>query len=464
MHNALVQFCALPALLLAADPHAAPPISLHPENPHYLIFRGKPTVLVGSTEHYGSVLNLDFNYRTYLDELKRDGLNLTRAFTGTYRETPGSFGITGNTLAPAGSRFCAPWARSGAPGYADGGSKFDLTKWDEAYFARLKDFIREAGKRGIVVELSLFSPMYDDSMWAVCPMNSRNNVNGIGAVGPHDPFTMRDTALQDVQDAFVRKVVTELREYDNLYYEICNEPYFGGVTLEWQTHIASIIDRTEAGLHTKHMVAQNFANQYAKVDRLIPGVSIANFHYAEPRAAGENLHLNAAMGDDETGFVGSADAPYRTEAWQFMLSGGAIYDNLDYSFTVGHEDGTAEINAPGGGGKALRTQLRVMKEFLTSFDIPKLTPSPAVVTAGVPADGAAYVLADPRHAYAIYLRGGSQATLTLDLPEGRYTGEWLSTLDGKVEKRERFTHGGGTRDLASPEYLAGDVALRLRRK
>ena len=36
------------------------------------------------------------------------------------------------------------------------------------------------------------------------------------------------------QEAFVRKVVTELNGFDNLYYEICNEPYFGGVTLEWQ--------------------------------------------------------------------------------------------------------------------------------------------------------------------------------------------------------------------------------------
>ena len=30
-------------------------------------------------------------------------------------------------------------------------------------------------------------------------------------------------------EAFVRKVVGELKEFDNLYYEICNEPYFGGV-------------------------------------------------------------------------------------------------------------------------------------------------------------------------------------------------------------------------------------------
>ena len=35
-------------------------LQLHPENPHYFLFRGKPTVLVASGEHYGAVLNQDW--------------------------------------------------------------------------------------------------------------------------------------------------------------------------------------------------------------------------------------------------------------------------------------------------------------------------------------------------------------------------------------------------------------------
>ena len=38
-------------------------LSLHPNNPHYLLFRGKPTVIITSSEHYGAVLNLDFDFR-----------------------------------------------------------------------------------------------------------------------------------------------------------------------------------------------------------------------------------------------------------------------------------------------------------------------------------------------------------------------------------------------------------------
>ena len=66
------------------------PLALHPDNPRYFLFRGKPTVLVTSGEHYGAVLNLDFDYVRYLDALAADGLNHTRMFSGAYREIPGT--------------------------------------------------------------------------------------------------------------------------------------------------------------------------------------------------------------------------------------------------------------------------------------------------------------------------------------------------------------------------------------
>ena len=37
----------------------------------------------------------------------------------------------------------------------------------------------------------------------------------------------------------MKKLVTELNEFDNLYFEVCNEPYFGGVTDDWQRRIAT---------------------------------------------------------------------------------------------------------------------------------------------------------------------------------------------------------------------------------
>src|SRR6058998_1349154 len=103
-------------------------LQLHPRNPHYFLFRGKPTVLITSGEHYGAVLNLDFNFVEYLAALKGDRLNLTRTFSGAYVEPVGTFNIASNTLAPLTGRFICPWARSTTPGYPNGGNKFDLSK------------------------------------------------------------------------------------------------------------------------------------------------------------------------------------------------------------------------------------------------------------------------------------------------------------------------------------------------
>src|SRR5256885_15765451 len=174
----LVLLMLLPAISQAEGA----PLALHPKNPHYFLFRGKPTALITSGEHYGAVLNLDFDYAKYLDTLAKDGLNLMRTFSGAYVEPHGAFNIASNTLAPGAGRFICPWARSDTPGYANGGNKFDLTKWDENYFKRLKDFVAQASKLGIVVEMNLFCPMYDESQWRLSPQNAINNANGIGEV------------------------------------------------------------------------------------------------------------------------------------------------------------------------------------------------------------------------------------------------------------------------------------------
>ena len=408
----------LPARLLAFAVLASPafavdlPLSLHPDNPHYFLFRGKPAVLVTSGEHYGAVLNLDFDFIPYLDELKARGFNLTRLFSGTYREVPGSFKIASNTLAPKPDRFCGPYARSDSPGAADGGAKFDLDRENPEYLPRLKSFLTEASKRGIVVEFVLFCPFYDEGLWAVNAWNPRNNINGSPDIPSKEVYTLKHPAMLERQAAFVRMVVTELNGFDNLYYEICNEPYFGGVTLDWQAAIAGEIAAAETSLPNRHLIAQNIANNSAKVEHPNPLVSIFNFHYARPpKTVGLNYALNKPIGDDETGFDGTGDLAYRSEAWLFLLAGGSAFSNLDYSFTPDHEDGSAKVVAPtpGGGGPAFRSQLAYLKRFVEGFDFVKMRPDDGVLLGGVPAKGSARALAERGRAYAIYVTGIMEA-------------------------------------------------------
>jgi len=467
------------ALALPAAPvlgAAAGPLALHPDNPHYFLFRGQPAVLVTSGEHYGAVLNRDFDYVKYVDALAKDGLNLTRTFVGSYVEPSGAFNIAQNTLAPATGRFICPWARSDTPGYANGGNKFDLTKWDDAYFARLKDFVKQAGKRGVVVEVNLFCPFYEETQWKLSPQNAANNVNGIGTVARTNVYTLdRHGGLLAVHEALARKLVTELNAFDNVYYEICNEPYFGGVTLEWQHHIADVIAAKEKSLANQHLISRNVANGSAKIDHPHPAISIFNFHYAyPPDAVGMNFALNKVIGDNETGFRGTNDLPYRAEAWHFMLAGGGLYNNLDYSFTVGHEDGTFVYPAkqPGGGNPAFRRQIGALKRFIESFDFLRMQPLPNAPT---PAPGFnTRVLVEPGRACAVYVSrslddkkppaapADQTVVVALDLPAGTYQVEWLNPVTGVKTKRPKIKHGGGYLRLDSPSFR-DDVALKAVR-
>jgi hypothetical protein len=467
------------ALLASSCSKNPVPISLHPENPHYFLFRGNPTILIGSTEHYGAVLNLDFDYITYLDELAAADLNVTRTFSGIYSEPEGAFGIAENTLAPAKERLICPWARSHEPGYANGGNKFDLNQWDTAYFSRLKDFIREAGKRNIVVELDLFSNFYDTLQWKLSPLYIQNNINQVGNLEDQkEILSMRHTDILAIQEQMVRKIVAGLKDMDNLYYEVCNEPYFGDTTAleEWEQHMTSVIADAEKDFSHRHLISQNIANGYSKVKNPHPEVSIFNFHYAKPPVTvGMNYGLNKVIGDNETGFNGISDVQYRTEAWDFIVAGGALFNNLDYSFTADHENGTFKVEKgqPGGGGIPLRSQFKILNQVLSEINFLKMKPNDSVLRYSFAKPATARALINEGNQYLIYInnkkavddssaRDEKSLAFSINLPKGDYAAKWINTLTGERIPFEIKQHEGGEFKLETPVFI-DDIALMIRK-
>ncbi len=474
----------------AGQPTTSAPIRLHPRNPHYFLFRGKAVALITSGEHYGAVMNEDFDFLKYLGTLKTEGMNYTRIFPGSYVEAPGkSFGIQRNDIAPAPGRLLAPWVRSSTSGYAGGGNKFDLDQWDPEYFKRLHEFLTAASQSGIVVEISLFSSQYGDMQWNLSAFNPANNVNGTAITDRKKINTLENGNILGYQERYVRKLVREAIGFDNVIFEIQNEPFSDrpvvervvnpylfppsrnqfpntievadDLSLAWQALVAQWITSEETSLLGKHIIAQNYCDFGLPVRALVPGVSMVNFHYAFPETVSANYGLGKAIAYDETGFLGRDDDGYRREAWNFMLSGGGAFDALDYSFTVGHEDGTdLEPNGPGGGSPALRRQLRVLREFLGKFTLADLSPDEHTVRR---ADGNyAHVLSNPGREYAMYFDGDGAAEVVLELPAGEYSGEWINPKTGETEGLERFRHPGGEKSLQAPAVKNG-IALRLVR-
>jgi hypothetical protein len=116
------------------------------------------------------------------------------------------------------------------------------------------------------------------------------------------------------------------------------------------------------------------------------------------------LAMPKIIGYDESGFAGRADATYRRQAWNFLLSGGGLFNSLDYRFTVGHENGDDVTNrVPGGGSLTLR---KVLSGFLHSFDLAKLQPDRDFVKASPPGV-VTRVLSALGEAYALYMEGRS---------------------------------------------------------
>ena len=479
-----------------AQTDVAQPIRLHPQNPHYFLYRGKTVALVTSAAHYGAVFNADFDYHKYLDTMQSEGMNYTRIFGGSYVEVPGkSFGILRNTLAPAPGRFIPPWPRSEVAGYAGGGNKFDLSKWDPAYFSRLRDFLAEANRHGIIVELTLFSSQYGDLQWNVSPFKRENNVNATDAIDWKTLNTLDNGTILPHQERYVRKLVREANPFPNVIFELANEPWsdrtkladvvnpylFTGrdqypnsvdlpddATMAWQERVAGWVTSEESSLPNKHLIAQNCCNFRYAVHDLLPGVSIVNFHYAYPEAATLNYGLGKALSYDETGFLGQSDDAYTRQAWNFMLSGGGVFDGLDYSFTVGHEDGTdTEPNGPGGGSPGLRRRLRILSGFLNSMPLVDLAPDFTTVkhAGGV----VTHTLSSTRGEYAIYLDGDGPTDLTLTLPPGDYSLYWLDVRTGatltptEIKNAAPLHHTGGDLVLKAPEFHNG-IALRVTRQ
>lgn len=459
------------------------PIRLHPDNPHYFIHKGQPMFLITVGEHYGAVINLDFDYIAYLDTLKEFGMNLTRLFSGIYIEN--EEGIPwmkyNNTLAPRLKRFLAPWKRSLYDGYSGGDCKFDLDQWDEEHFIRLKDFIEQAGKRDIFIEYVFFSQMYDEVKWGISPLNEKNNINGVGKCAWEQFTRLDEEELVRYQEKLVRKVVTELNQYDNIYYEICNEPNGDTIdTIRWHNRMIEVIVSEEGGLPKKHMIAVDY-DKPVFIANIHPAVSVHNVHYTwgdcwigamelldyfyeQPRAfaldetVGFPTHLNADEG--------------RVEAWEALVGGCSVYDHLSWAYTPDDAKGNTEEH------RSFLLQLKNLKNFMNRFDIAKMKADKSIIASGAYENIHIRALVEPGRQYAVYAHHGKRGMkyddsgyevvpgvhelkVGLWIPEGRYNVEWVKPQTGEILERDLVDHFSSIMQIKSPGYSV-DIALSIK--
>ena len=476
----------------------AQPIGICSGNPHYYFYKNKPIVLITSAEHYGGVVNKEFDYIRYFNMLRKYKLNYTRIYPGYLIEKPGLF-LKDNTLAPTKEGLIVPWIRSNVPGYINGGNKFDLSKWDKAFFQRLRDFVEEAGKRGIIVEICYFNAI-SDVCWPYSPLYKENNIQGTGTCHFKNAQTLKDTALARREADYVRKIVQEVNEYDNVIHEICDEPTVHGTPLElageWVRYMVDVIRKTEKNLPKKHLIAQQIVgplngpldfSEDKDVDVLVGQYAGVQFYgdgrakYYDAVQEGGILALDDKYGCNKPiefnetlyyplDYKVDSIADSRVEAWEFIVGGGAGFNQLNGRFTISHPDGNTPDNIQ------ILTSLRNLSDFINSFDFVNMKPDNNVVNTDSLNEFLYYrVISNPGNEYALYMHhsfleynayyvipGKYKTSLDLKIPEGTYLVEWIVPETGKVCKSETINNKRDSIKLVAPEYTI-DIAVRIKK-
>jgi hypothetical protein len=481
-------------------------VKIDPENPKYLLFRGKPLALISASEHYGSVINRPFDFEKYLDDAARHKMTVTRTFL-LYRELQSARNPS-SPCKPESPDFIAPWVRKGPGKALDGEPVYDLDTWNPEYFDRLHRFLDAASKRGIVVELTIFSNTYAGDIWALNPLRAENNLQHVGKVDWPDYLSLKDPELVNRQTRYARKIIEETSGYDNVYYEICNEPG-GGVSGHatpvdvdaWQDHMAQVMREEMHRLNRPHLLAGQQAFSYAANnsfpmdatfksadfdivnDHPLPNTQFAGkvfdmgdfmskelkladvqgfcrATFAQPRPVVLDEDNAASMYRDQAGWT-----IHRKRAWTALLSG-CQYDYIDFSITVGNETGTSASRA------AIRSWMQHLSEFMDSFDYVHAKLAPQWI-AHAPRDLVASGLSASAQDYVAYLADGRElddrtagspieGSVSLALPPGEYEVSLFSPVSGEYSPATEV-HGGEPVIVTIPPFRQ-DIVLRATRK
>ena len=493
------------------------PVRICPANPKVFEFRGRPLVLLTASEHYGAVMNRPFDFERYLAEAADKGMTLTRLFT-LFRELQTPINPY-STCKPESPDYVAPFERTG-PGWAqDGELKFDLDRPNPEFFDRLHRFLGLASDYGIVVEVVLLSNTYTPNVWALNPFNAENNINGLETIEWPQYMSQHHPRLFARQAAHVRAVVAAANPYDNVIFEICNEPSGGApghpanpsveVVNQWLSALIRVVRETEAALPNQHLIVGQEACHHSPFKQpldasfkaldydavnvhALPNIEYGGqtYHlgdfmskqlrlralrdfglaaYAEPKPLNQDEDNIASQYKDEEAWT-----IHRKRAWTTLLTGGH-YDVIDFSIINYCEAGTPASR------RGLRTWLKHLSGFIHSVDLLRARPLPGRLLAqpdkalgvlfGIEGEDYCLYLADERELPSA--RGLTAAEVDpgagqpisgrvmLDVPPGDYTVAGFDPKTG-VYSPALTVQAQGAISLTVPTFTH-DLVLRLRR-
>ena len=356
-----------------------------------------------------TVISQSIAWQTVLANLATSGVNKLRVWVAfgsanDSRNTPFSY-HTDAVSCPTGLVPC-----------------FRLDQKNQPFFDRLRGVVNEARNNHMFVEVTFFSPFNGDdagssaTAFANGPWGGKGAYLSGGVIKPIQ-FTGSNNFVLDAQTGdnltmqtqfqanVINWTVGELWCFDNIWYEIANEPEVPNLNAarvaNWEKSLIAnnVVPQDSTAvypfLQRPHLIAVNVANTGTTADFLgasNPNVSIVNGHYTEIaktnndsgaliHLADDNLTTNKVLGFNETkitntAFTGNAytrsltndttvqfNGPEagRSEAWEFMLTRGGTVDHFGY--LAGGSPGTVG---------PIAAQMSSLQNFMLSLPIGQL--------------------------------------------------------------------------------------------
>jgi hypothetical protein len=417
-----------------------------------------------------------FDFDGYLRFLAERGHNFIRLWRWEQFRSQAAGGNYHLNMTPQ------PWARTG-PGLAkDGKPRFDLERFDPAFFDRLRERVVKAGEGGIYVGVLLFdgwalhlSPPPDNVEGH--PFHALNNVNGISATSINDLQALPlDPRVQAFQEAYIRKVVDTLHDLPNVLWEVANESSGdGSVTkefasflgmaeppvwddsTEWQYWVIDVVKRHEAergyDAHPIGMTMQFPVRDQTRVNQpllqsraewISPGYDDEIFsegrHPMAPGSPPSRWYADPPPADGAKVIITDTDhyAPGQGDAlwaWKSFLRGHHPI-LMDFGLIGGLEPGgpaTPETGLPPFElYEPARYAMGDTRRYAERMGLIGMEPRLDVASTR-------YALVNEGVEYLVLEPTGDGASFTVELAAGRYSVEWFS-----VTARESSTTDGVT--------------------
>jgi hypothetical protein len=480
----LIAILVLGALALRSAPalSAAPikaPLKGLSTNPNYFTDGdGKAVYLTGSHTWntlqdwgtHGSIQTLDFT--AFVGMLVAHRHNFTLLWA---TELPVFRGLPTTATAPPDFTVTPlPWERTGPGNASDGKLKFDLTKFNPAYFDRLRSRVRQLNDAGIYAGVYFFTGEFllrfrfsGDGY----PLTGLNNINGIDDGGGLGACTMTTTnAITEIQDHYVKNIIDTLNDLPNVLWIVSEEAPKDSKW--WNAHLIALARSYEASKPFQHPIGyavteevtaasdENVMNSdadwIAPVARISPARSCGKGH--------PSCKVN--INDSDHSYFGMWNDPpqvNRNYFWINFTQGDQTLFMDPYVVYYPRERRNlcpSPVNGIGSGPDPrwdeVRNTMGYIRDYAERMNLAELTPQANLSSTG-------HVLANTNDAAAeflIYAASGGRFSVDLAGQSGQLAVEWMNPQSGI--KTEGLNVDGGAKRIFEPPF-SGDAVLYLRK-